>query len=128
MKEHEVKINKVAQSIISFEDGVKWFDSLESIELQYEVFKFTCLALLQSKPTKEKIHSAINNIPLKPTFTSVVLLNRFPLKEAIPKLERLPEGELRKSFISVLSLFKYCDTVRRNEECNGKCNHEWHNL
>ena len=60
--------------------------------------------------------------------TPVVLLKTLTLKNAINKIENLPDSELRKSFIILLTIFKMADSYRREIICKNACSHEWHNL
>jgi hypothetical protein len=58
----------------------------------------------------------------------VVLFKTQNFKIAINKIEKLPYSELRKSFITMLSIFKIADTYRRETDCKNGCSHFWHNL
>ncbi len=60
--------------------------------------------------------------------TPVVIFKTQSLKIAINKIENLPDSELSKSFVIMLSIFKTADTYRRETDCKHGCNHEWHNL
>ena len=71
---------------------------------------------------------AIISIPIKQTFTPIVILNEFSTKIAFKKLSELPESEYEKIIISLLWIFKITDTERRETECKNGCGHYWHNI
>ncbi|WP_374761214.1 DUF5958 family protein [Flectobacillus roseus] len=71
---------------------------------------------------------AINTIPLKPTYNSVVILIIFSTKIALGKLEKLPKSEQHKTTIALLWIFKEVDSFTRNVECKNECNHKWYKL
>ena len=83
---------------------------------------------MQSHPTVDEITDGIIKSNLKPTYTPCVLLVKKPLKEAMAQIHNLPENELLKSFILLLSIFSIADKRRKETECSGGCNHQWHNL
>ncbi|MFD2239693.1 DUF5958 family protein [Flectobacillus roseus] len=72
--------------------------------------------------------NAINTIPLKPTYTSVVILKTFSTRIAFEKLEKLPKSEQHKTIIALLWIFKEVDSFTRNVECKNECNHKWYKL
>ncbi|MCT4665302.1 MAG: DUF5958 family protein [Flavobacteriales bacterium] len=72
--------------------------------------------------------TAIKIAPIKETMTPVVLFKTHAFKIATNKTVDLPDSELRKSFIIMLSIFKTADTFRRETECRNGCDHEWHNI
>lgn len=120
-------LNKFAQEKINFEQIINWFDSSE-VPIQRTIINWLNYYLIQSHPDKETLHSAIQLIPLKPTSTPIILLKKHNLKIALDKIELLPEYETKKSFISLISIFKITDTQRRNTTCKNGCSHNWHNL
>jgi hypothetical protein len=123
----ELVLNKIAQDLISFEDGVIWFDNLELDEKNY-VMSLLKLCSSQAYASKDIADIAISKIPLKETSTQVVLFKINPFKQALQKIEALSTNEHKKSFIAMLSVFKYCDTFRRNTQCKNGCTHSWHNI
>jgi len=70
--------------------------------------------------------NAISTIPLKPTYTPIILLKKLPTKTALSKLAELPENEHIKTLISLVWIFKILDTERRNRECKNGCGHFWY--
>lgn len=125
-------INKIAQDKIDFEIGCQSILNDQNIDFQ------TILAQLRnyifnSIPNKtnynsETYQNAINTIPLKQTFTPIVILKTFPTKIAFNKLEELPVSEQHKAIISLLWIYKETDSQRRNTECKNGCEHKWHNI
>lgn len=120
-------INSFAQEKISLERILDWFENL-NLEEQRKTISRARLCLDQSHPNKETIEKAIELIPLKPTVTPIVLLKTQGLKIALQKIVLLPDNENRKVFLTLISVFKVADTIRRNTWCKDGCNHDWHNL
>jgi len=130
MSQKELIINKVAQDKIDFNLGVQLL--LEDPEYDFEVL-FTTLKNYIFNAIPEKTHyntetyqNALNTIPLKLTYTPIVILKTFPTKIAFYKLAELPENENIKVVTSLLWIFKVTDTQRRNTECKNGCGHFWH--
>ena len=130
MCQKELIINKVAQDKIDFNLGVQLL--LEDPEYDFEVL-FTTLKnyIFNAIPEKtyyntETYQNALNTIPLKSTYTPIVILKTFPTKIAFYKLAELPENENIKVVTSLLWIFKVTDTERRNTECKNGCGHFWH--
>lgn len=127
MREEEIKINKIAQGKIGFEEGVSWFDTLGK-ERQKEVLKMLILFTRQVHPTKELVEIALQAAPIENTMTPVVIFKTKDPATALNKMMTLPEGEWKKAFVTVLSVFKAADANRRKIWCKNGCTHEWHNL
>lgn len=130
MEQHELLINKIAQNKIGFDSGLQIL--LESYNFK-ELFKTLQFYIFNSIPNKidynsESYQMAINTIPLKPTYTSIVILKQFPTKIAFNKLETLPDNENKKTITALLWIFKITDTERRNTECKNGCGHFWHEI
>ncbi|PIF60127.1 DUF5958 family protein [Flavobacterium sp. 2] len=128
----ELLINKIAQDRISFNQGLKLL--LESDDFNFEdVFALLKNYIFNSIPNKvdyntETYQRAINTIPLKQTYTSIVILKTYDTKIAFNKLRELPEAENKKTVTSLIWVFKITDTERRNTECKNGCGHFWHKL
>jgi hypothetical protein len=123
----EIMINKIAQSAIDLDDGSGWFNRL-STEEKHRVIVLLKLYIEQTHPSQNTIDLGIDNIPLKTTMTPFVVFRTNPFKIALDKIVNLPEYEYHKSFLALMTIFKYSDTERRKTQCKGCCNHEWHNL
>lgn len=128
----ELLINKIAQDRISFNQGLKLL--LESDVFNFEdVFALLKNYIFNSIPNKvdyntETYQRAINTIPLKQTYTSIVILKTYDTKIVFNKLRELPEAENKKTVTSLIWVFKITDTERRNTECKNGCGHFWHKL
>ncbi|MBU0941733.1 MAG: hypothetical protein KKD36_09915 [Bacteroidetes bacterium] len=128
----EKQINLIAQDKIEFEKGLKLV--FENSEFDFkQKFEILTSLILNSIPYKsnyssESYQKAIVSIPIKQSFTSVMILNKFPIKNAFKKLSELPENEFEKTIISLLWIFKSTDTQRRKTECKNGCKHYWHNI
>lgn len=132
MNQSEELINKIAQDKIDFDIGLNLllkdnqysFDSLFNTLRNY---------IINAIPDKENYNSesyqkAIATIPLKPTYTPIVILKTYPTKIAFNKLSGLPENENIKTITALLWIFKVTDTERRNTECKNGCGHFWHEI
>jgi hypothetical protein len=124
-------INKIAQDKIDFYLGVDLL--LEENYGSKVLFNTLHNYIINSIPNKTDYNSeayqrAINTIPLKPTYTPIVILKNFSTKIAFNKLALLPENENKKVITSLLWIFKVTDTERRNTECKNGCGHFWHGL
>ncbi|OXB03890.1 hypothetical protein B0A81_18035 [Flavobacterium plurextorum] len=123
----ELLINKIAQDRISFNQGLKLL--LESDDFNFEdVFALLKNYIFNSIPNKvdyntETYQRAINTIPLKQTYTSIMILKTYDTKIAFNKLRELPEAENKKTVTSLIWVFKITDT-----ECKNGCGHFWHKL
>ena len=123
----DILINSFAQEKIDLDKLLLWFDSL-STEQQRETINWTRNFIEQSHPDDEIIKIGIEQIPIKPTMTPIILLKTKSLKIALNKIVVLPDTEMKKAFISLATLFKVADKNRRDKWCEGKCGHDWHNL
>ncbi|KAF2342191.1 DUF5958 family protein [Flavobacterium tistrianum] len=123
-------INKIAQDKMDFNIGLELLLAKHSFD---EIFRTLQVYILNSIPNKTDYNSetyqrAINTIPLKPTYTPIVILKSFSTKIAFNKLASLPKNENKKVIVSLLWIFKITDTERRNTECKNGCGHFWHEL
>ncbi|MFH7017158.1 DUF5958 family protein [Flavobacterium sp. FlaQc-47] len=125
-------INKVAQDKIDLNFGLKLL--LEDSEFKFqELFATLKNYIFNAIPDKTNYNTktyqdAINTIPLKATYTPVVILRSFSTKIAFNKLAELPKNENEKIIFSLLWIFKVTDTERRNTECKNGCGHFWHEI
>jgi len=127
MTEIEININKYAQDKLTDSEIMEWFDRFEFSQKK-EIRDKLIMYLQQSNPSDELISTAIKTAQIKETMTPVVLFKTQTFKIAVNKIVNLPDSELRKSFIIMLSIFKTADTYRRETECRNGCGHEWHNI
>jgi hypothetical protein len=131
LKDIEMLINKIAQDKVDFHLGLHIL--LEEDYTFKELFNTLHNYIINSIPNKidynsEAYQRAINSIPLKPTFTPIIILKSFSTKISFNKLASLPENEHKKVITSLLWIFKITDTERRNTECKNGCGHFWHEL
>lgn len=132
MNQQEKIINKIAQNKIDFNSGLK-------LLLEDEQYNFVALFntlknyIFNAIPNKtdynsETYQNAINTIPLKSTYTSIVILKSYSTKIAFNKLVTLPQNENEKTIIALLWIFKIIDTERRNTVCKNSCGHFWNEM
>lgn len=103
--ENEILVNKYAQSVIDIEDLILVFNSFSLVDKKkylYDLFFF----ILQSKAQDEDIEPAIENSKLRRTYTPCVIIKKGVGTHNLKRLIELPENELNKSLILLLSLFK----------------------
>lgn len=127
MTEEEIIINKIAQDKFDFDEGINWFDRLEKGK-QEEVLNKLILFIQQSHPTREMVDLGLELAPIKKTMTPVIIFKTQKLGDALTKVKTLPQDEWKKSFVTMLSVFKVADTKRREIWCKDGCSHEWHNI
>ena len=127
MIEIEININNYAQNRLTDSEIMDWFDQFDmqkKKEIQMKLITF----MKQAHPSNDMITKAIQTAPIKNTMTPVILFKTQSFKIAINKIRILPDSEIRKSFIIMLSIFKIADTYRRETDCKNGCGHEWHNI
>lgn len=127
MKPTDLQINKIAQGIIEFRDGIDWFVGCKR-KSKKEILQSLSCFLAQVHPTRDEVCAGIELSVLKPTYTPCVLIMKKPFKEALGKILMLPESEWEKSFILLISILGIADKRRRETDCCNGCTHEWHNL
>ncbi|MGL3002113.1 DUF5958 family protein [Flavobacterium sp. RSSB_23] len=126
------QINLIAQNKTEFDEGQELI--LKNSEFDFnETFEILKNYIFNAIPNKSDYNSdsfqkAIVSIPIKQTFTPIIILNKFSTKNAFKKLSELPESEYEKIIISLLWIFKITDTERRETECKNGCGHYWHNI
>jgi hypothetical protein len=126
--ENEIIINRICQDKIGFDDGLAWFDKLD-LANQKELIHKLIYFIQQSHPDKESIDLGLELAPIKKTMTPVVLLKTQEYYNlALNKIADLPGSEIKKRFITLISVFKVADKRRREKWCKKGCNHEWHNI
>jgi len=132
MNKQEFLINKIAQGKIDFKLGLELLLNDEDYNFE-KLFKILRIYIFNSIPNKvdynsEVYQNALKTIPLKSTYTPIVILKTFPTKIAFNKLISLPSAENIKTITALLWIFKITDTQRRNTECKNGCDHFWHQL
>lgn len=132
LTQEDFYINKYAQEKIELTKFLIWFDSKNEVD-QKMIIRHVGEYIKQAIPDKvnwnqNEINCIIPSVPLKQSFTPIILLKTKPLKIALEKIYNLPKEENKKSMIALISIFKHMDQIRRNTECKDGCNHEWHNI
>jgi hypothetical protein len=128
----ERQINLIAQNKIEFNEGTELI--VKNFEFDFKkTFDILKIFIFNSIPDKsdyssESYQKAISSIPIRQTFTPVVILNNFSTKISFLKLSELPESEYEKIIISLLWIFKITDTEIRETECKNGCGHYWHDI
>lgn len=116
--EEEILINKYGQGLIVVEQLTERFSLLDLP--QKKLFLNDILYLImQSKSKDEDIEPAIAESKLKPTYTPCVLIKKGVANHNLQKLLELPENELKKAFVLLLSLFKIAYERRFKIEKNN---------
>ena len=128
----EKQINLIAQNKTEFDEGQELI--LKNSEFDFnKTFEILKNYIFNAIPHKSDYNSdsyqkAIVSIPIKQSFTPIIILNKFSTKNAFKKLSELSESEYEKIIISLLWIFKITDTERRETECKNGCAHYWHNI
>jgi hypothetical protein len=113
----EIMLNQYGQSIIPIDIIVDIFKNL-NIEGKKKYLRELLNLIAQSKPNDLDIPNAIELSNLKATYTPCVMLRKGIASHYLIKLVELPEFELEKSLVLLLSLFKIAYQRRFNEEMN----------
>jgi hypothetical protein len=103
--EHEILVNKYGQELVNTQQLLNLFGSFDMSSQKVFLSEILFL-ILQSKPKEEDIEPAIKNSGLKSTYTPCVLLKKGVANHNLEKLVNLPENELTKVFVLLLSLFR----------------------
>lgn len=103
--EHEILVNKYGQELVNTELLLNLFGSFDMNSRKVFLSEILFL-ILQAKPKEEDIEPAIINSGLKATYTPCVLLKKGVANHNLEQLVNLPENELTKAFILLLSLFR----------------------
>ena len=119
-----VYLNQTAQNVITLDDATREFRDLDSAA-RSDVMHRLYLMTRQSHPLPGEVSLAITESGLKPTFTPCVMLLGGNVELQLSRIAKLPDNELDKAFLLLLTLFRIADT-RRRELCGGNCQHWWH--
>jgi hypothetical protein len=101
----EILINSYGQDLVDINlliDRFSVFNSLEKNSFLTELINM----ITQSKSVNEDVSIAIKNSKLKQTYTPCVILRKGVAQHNLVRLSKLPENELMKVFVLLLSLFQ----------------------
>lgn len=122
-------INKIAQDKLDFKIGLQQLLKYDFQELFVTLNNYIINAIPDKTDyNTDAYQNALATIPLKPTYTPIVILKTYPTKIALSKLPLLPKNENIKTITALLWIFKITDTKRRNTECKNGCGHSWHEI
>jgi hypothetical protein len=127
MNERAVVLNRLAQGIRPFGQGVGWFESLADTE-QFEVLRDLAGFCIQARALIEDAPESIRRAGIRPTHTPAVLIARGHLTEQLTKIINLPQDERVKAFRLLVALLGVADERRRARFCAHGCSHAWHHL
>ncbi len=113
--EDQILLNRFGQGLIAIDQLTTGFRLLELMTKKKFLNELLFL-IMQSKPEEGDIKPAIIKSDLKTTFTPCVLLKRGVANHNLKKIINLPEYELTKAFVLLLSLFKLAYERRFNDE------------
>jgi hypothetical protein len=115
MIEEEILINKYGQGLLSNEILLNKFSAFD-LDNKNKFLNKIIYLIMQSKAKDEDINPAIAESNLKSTYTPCVLLSKGVANSNLLRIISLPENELNKAFILLLSLFKIAYQRRFKEE------------
>jgi hypothetical protein len=115
-------LNKYGQDILNVEVLLETFSKFNILEKRHYL-KEVIVLILQSKPIEADIETAIINSRLRSTYTPCVLLKKGIANYNLEKLVNLPENELDKTFVLLLSLFGIA--YKRRFEVEKSHPHKW---
>jgi len=116
--ENEILVNKYGQDLVNIEYLEPIFSLLDPTNKKLFLNDILYL-IMQSKPTDKDIEPAIELSKLKPTYTPCVLIKKGVTNQNLQRLLQLPENELKKTFILLLTLFKIAYKRRFEIEKNN---------
>jgi hypothetical protein len=116
--EQEILINQYGQDLAHIDTLVTLFTGMHK-NLQKAFFVDIINLIQQSKPVNEDIELAIVESKLQPTYTPCIMLKKGVASHNLRKLINLPDNELQKVFILLLSLLKIAYRRRFKEEKNN---------
>ncbi len=113
-----ILVNKYGQGITNIDSLIDMFNNFD-LEKKRDYLEEILSLILQSKPNDNDIEHAIKQSKLKPTYTPCILLRKGVANHNLKRLVKLPENELTKSLILLLSLFKIAYKRRFQSEKNN---------
>jgi len=115
--ENVILVNKYGQSVVGIEDLILIFNTFSHEEKKKYLYDLLFF-ILQAKAQDEDIEPAIESSKLRRTYTPCVIIQKGVGTHNLKRLLNLPENELNKSLILLLSLFKIAYMKRFETEKN----------
>lgn len=103
--EHEILLNKFGQELVQEESLVQMFMDLDYVSKNEFLYDMLFI-IQQSKPMDTDIEPAILRSGLKSTYTPCILLKKGVAHHNLQRIINLPEKEMTKTFLLLLSLFR----------------------
>jgi hypothetical protein len=124
-----LKLNRIAQGLLPWDQGLAWFNGLSCLEKSGVLRELACIAR-QSHPKADDVEPAMRMAGLRPTATPCALVRMATLapERAFQRVISLPENEWEKAFRLLLGLLAIADQRRRHTQCADGCSHDWHHL
>ena len=116
--ENEIMINKYGQGFLTLENLLESYYIKISPDFKREYLNDILNLIIQSKPIVEDIPSSIKLSQLKETYTPCVLLKKGLKYSHLSRIINLPNNELDKAAVLLLSLFKIAYERRFLQESN----------
>ena len=111
--EEQILINKFGQDLLSFQELLSYFKKLD-IKKKRKFLSDLSFLIMQTKPLNDDIDRAIELGKLKPTFTPCVKIKKGLNSQIFKEIIDLPENEIEKSFVLLLSLYKILEKEKNN--------------
>lgn len=122
--DEEILLNKFGQDLVEIEQIIHNFMGIDRSQKRNFLNDLVHL-IIQSKPQNSDIEMAIKHSGLKSTHTPCVLLRKGVAPHQLFKILELPDAEVSKSLVVLLSLFKVAYN-RRFEIERGNPNKWWY--
>ena len=122
MDDKSLMINKIAQGLVSFEDGMKWFDALDSDNRSHVIWTLD-VCIHQSHPSEREIQQGIDNSGLTESYEML----QYAYETKKKRLD-MTKAEQKRAFVLTMHIFIVSDQRRRETDCKGECSHWWHHI
>ena len=103
--EQEILLNQYGQRVANIDQLISLFESFNDKNKRL-FLKDLLYLIMQSKPNNDDIETSIKESRLKPSYTPCVLLKKGIEFYNLERLVGLPDNELKKVFVLLLTLFK----------------------
>ncbi len=117
-------LNQVARGVRDSSEAREWYES-QDVPRKQELLAFAIEMAKQAGAQHFDVPEAIARDGVKPTWTPCVMLGKTPLASQYHRLLRLPEDELTRALLAVLSLFSVANARRVEEHPENLERHWW---